>query len=42
MFLSTITLFIGAPIEEEPERVVLRNLLAILEGRAVPATVLVT
>lgn len=39
MFLSTITLFIGAPIEEESERVVLRTLLAILEERAVPATV---
>ena len=39
MLLSTIALYIGAPIEEESERVVLRALLAILEERAVPATV---
>lgn len=39
MLLSTITLYIGAPIEEESERVVLRTLLAILEERAVPAVV---
>ena len=41
MLLSTIALYIGAPIEEESERVVLRALLAILEERAVPATVFV-
>lgn len=39
MLLSTVALYIGAPIEEESERVVLRTILAILEERAVPATV---
>ncbi|KQW35121.1 MULTISPECIES: NERD domain-containing protein [Pseudomonas] len=39
MLLSTIALYVGAPIEEESERVVLRAILSILEERAAPATV---
>lgn len=40
MLVSNIALYIGASIEEESERVVLRTLLEILEERAVRATVL--
>lgn len=39
MLSSTITLYMGAPIEEESERVVLRTLLTILKERNVPAAV---
>lgn len=33
MLLRTIALYIGSPIEEESERVVLRALLVMLEER---------
>lgn len=39
MLLRTIALYIGSPIEEESERVVLRALLVMLEERRIAATV---